>query len=241
MNAPSRILRGLCLSLLVGALTAPALADDDEFTSDFAIERCGFVNSGAQPLLQPSARAAAGAGRRRRRRGSAAGDHRPRRHQGHRLRGAERQGDARRRARGRGTRVEGRRARRGVAQLLRPLQADQRRVLLRRRGRLLRERPDRRPPRRLAGGRERRAAGHPGTGAVPARRPLLPGTGAGRGARPRRERGDGDYPPPRWAELRGCVAVAETSAIESGESAKVYCPGVGLVLDDDIALTSFGG
>jgi hypothetical protein len=41
--------------------------------------------------------------------------------------------------------------------------------------------------------------------------------------------------------LRDCVAVAETSAIESGESAKVYCPGVGLVLDDDIELTSFGG
>lgn len=41
--------------------------------------------------------------------------------------------------------------------------------------------------------------------------------------------------------LRDCVAVAETSAIESGESAKVYCPGVGLVLDDDVELTSFGG
>jgi hypothetical protein len=41
--------------------------------------------------------------------------------------------------------------------------------------------------------------------------------------------------------LRDCVAVAETSAIESGESAKAYCPGVGLVLDDDIELTSFGG
>ena len=41
--------------------------------------------------------------------------------------------------------------------------------------------------------------------------------------------------------LRDCVAVAETSAMESGESAKVYCPGIGLVLDDDIELTSFGG
>ncbi len=39
--------------------------------------------------------------------------------------------------------------------------------------------------------------------------------------------------------LRDCVAVAETSALESGESAKVYCPGVGLVIDDDIELTSF--
>ena len=27
--------------------------------------------------------------------------------------------------------------------------------------------------------------------------------------------------------------------MESGESAKVYCPGVGLVIDDDIELTSF--
>lgn len=39
--------------------------------------------------------------------------------------------------------------------------------------------------------------------------------------------------------MRDCVAVAETSAMESGESAKVYCPGVGLVMDDDIELTSF--
>jgi hypothetical protein len=39
--------------------------------------------------------------------------------------------------------------------------------------------------------------------------------------------------------MRDCVAIAETSAMESGESAKVYCPGVGLVIDDDIELTSF--
>lgn len=39
--------------------------------------------------------------------------------------------------------------------------------------------------------------------------------------------------------MRDCVAVAETSAMESGESAKVYCPGVGLVMDEDIELTSF--
>lgn len=39
--------------------------------------------------------------------------------------------------------------------------------------------------------------------------------------------------------MRDCVAVAETSGLESGESAKVYCPGVGLVMDDDIELTSF--
>ena len=37
-----------------------------------------------------------------------------------------------------------------------------------------------------------------------------------------------------------CVEVSESSPLEPGhESTKVYCPGVGLVQDDDIALTDF--
>ena len=39
--------------------------------------------------------------------------------------------------------------------------------------------------------------------------------------------------------LHDCVAVLETSALEPGDSGKVYCPGVGLVIDDDLELTSF--
>jgi hypothetical protein len=40
--------------------------------------------------------------------------------------------------------------------------------------------------------------------------------------------------------LRGCVGVVETTPLEpDDESVKVYCPGVGLVIDDDIELTSF--
>lgn len=40
--------------------------------------------------------------------------------------------------------------------------------------------------------------------------------------------------------LRNCVAVSETSPLEPGhESLKVYCPGVGLVMDDDITLTEY--
>lgn len=41
--------------------------------------------------------------------------------------------------------------------------------------------------------------------------------------------------------FRNCVAVEETSPLDSPGhvSEKVYCPGVGLVMDDDIALTEF--
>jgi hypothetical protein len=39
----------------------------------------------------------------------------------------------------------------------------------------------------------------------------------------------------------GCVRVRETSPLEPGEeSQKVYCPGVGLVLDDELELVDFG-
>lgn len=40
--------------------------------------------------------------------------------------------------------------------------------------------------------------------------------------------------------FQSCVKVSETSPLEPGsESIKVYCPGVGLVQDDDIFLTSY--
>lgn len=41
--------------------------------------------------------------------------------------------------------------------------------------------------------------------------------------------------------FRDCVAVSETSPLDrpGSESLKVYCPGVGLVVDDDIVLTDF--
>jgi hypothetical protein len=40
--------------------------------------------------------------------------------------------------------------------------------------------------------------------------------------------------------LRDCVGVVETTPLEpDDESVKVYCPGMGLVIDDDIELTSF--
>jgi hypothetical protein len=39
--------------------------------------------------------------------------------------------------------------------------------------------------------------------------------------------------------FRHCVEVSETSALSRGESTKVYCPGVGLVMDDELALTDF--
>jgi len=37
--------------------------------------------------------------------------------------------------------------------------------------------------------------------------------------------------------FRHCVEVSETSALSRGESTKVYCPGVGLVMDDELTLT----
>jgi hypothetical protein len=42
-------------------------------------------------------------------------------------------------------------------------------------------------------------------------------------------------------DFRGCVEVAETTPLEPGaESTKVYCPGVGLVMDDDLLLVEIG-
>ncbi len=38
-------------------------------------------------------------------------------------------------------------------------------------------------------------------------------------------------------EFEGCVEIEETSPLEPGESSeKVYCPGIGLVIDDDLEL-----
>jgi len=39
--------------------------------------------------------------------------------------------------------------------------------------------------------------------------------------------------------FRHCVEVSETSALSRGESTKIYCPGVGLVMDDEVTLTDF--
>lgn len=42
-------------------------------------------------------------------------------------------------------------------------------------------------------------------------------------------------------ELTGCVAVLESSRLDAGAtSSKVYCPGVGLVLDDVVSLVEYG-
>ncbi len=41
-------------------------------------------------------------------------------------------------------------------------------------------------------------------------------------------------------DFTGCVGVLETSPLDAGEeSVKVYCPGVGLVIDDDVSLVEF--
>ena len=40
-----------------------------------------------------------------------------------------------------------------------------------------------------------------------------------------------------WGTFRGCVEVTETTPLEPGEeSFKTYCPGIGLVRDDDLEL-----
>jgi len=42
-------------------------------------------------------------------------------------------------------------------------------------------------------------------------------------------------------DFRGCVEVTETTPLEPGaESTKVYCPGVGLVIDNDLTLVEIG-
>lgn len=42
-------------------------------------------------------------------------------------------------------------------------------------------------------------------------------------------------------DFEGCVAVLETSELDAGaESLKFYCPGVGLVIDDVLALVEYG-
>ena len=42
-------------------------------------------------------------------------------------------------------------------------------------------------------------------------------------------------------DFEGCVEVTETSPLEPGaESTKVYCPGVGLVMDNDLVLVDIG-
>ena len=42
-------------------------------------------------------------------------------------------------------------------------------------------------------------------------------------------------------EFEGCVEIIETSPLEPGaESRKLYCPGVGLVMDDDLLLVEIG-
>jgi hypothetical protein len=42
-------------------------------------------------------------------------------------------------------------------------------------------------------------------------------------------------------EFEGCVEIIETSPLEPGaESRKLYCPGVGLVADDDLVLVEIG-
>jgi len=40
--------------------------------------------------------------------------------------------------------------------------------------------------------------------------------------------------------FEGCVEITETTPLDSGESTKVYCPGVGLISDDELELVSFG-
>ena len=39
--------------------------------------------------------------------------------------------------------------------------------------------------------------------------------------------------------FNGCVRIVETTPLEPGESEKIYCPGVGLVFDNDLELVEF--
>jgi len=241
MNATGRGLLRLCLVLLLGAAAMPALADD-EFTSDFAIERCGFVNSGAQNpyfSLQPGRRLV--------------------------LEGDD-DGEA---VRLEITVLAATKSIDFVAPSGKPMHVVARVVEEResKDGELAEvsrnffarckqtndvfyfgEEVDFYENGQIVGHSGAWQAGvngaQPGI-LVPARFLL--------GARYYQEQAPGIALDRAenvemgltlhlaGRRLRDCVAVAETSAIESGESAKVYCPGVGLVLDDDIELTSFGG
>ena len=241
MNATGRGLLRLCLVLLLGAAAMPALADD-EFTSDFAIERCGFVNSGAQNpyfSLQP--------GRRLVLEGDDDGE-------AVRLEitvlGATKVIDFVAPS-GQPMRV--------VARVVEERESKDGELAEVSRNFFARckqtndvfyfgEEVDFYENGQIVGHSGAWQAGvngaQPGI-LVPARFLL--------GARYYQEQAPGIALDRAenvemgltlnlaGRKLRDCVAVAETSAIESGESAKVYCPGVGLVLDDDIELTSFGG
>ena len=241
MSAPGRGMRGLCLALLLGTAAAPALADD-EFTSDFAVDRCGFVNSGAQNpyfSLQPGRQLI--------------------------LEGDDDGEEVRLEI----TVLAATKVIDFVAPSGKPMHVVTRVVEEResKDGELAEvsrnffarckqtndvfyfgEEVDFYENGQVVDHHGSWQAGVNGAqpGIVIPARFLL-------GARYYQERAPGVALDRAenvemgidlslaGRRLHGCVAVSETSDLESGESVKIYCPGVGLVFDDEIVLTSFGG
>ena len=84
-------------------------------------------------------------------------------------------------------------------------------------------------------GRRRRAARHHHARHVPARLALLPGGRAGRRAGPGGARAEGLEVETEAGDFEDASRSTETTPLDAGaESTKVYCPGVGLVADNDL-------